>query len=329
MADDISASVITLHQPRPKKAKTGAERARAYRERKKVATVPEGPACDATPADRKAVEESTTRTGKEVETVSITPTNHTSTVTPIPHPTVTPFTLTPSRGSAAPIILMAAALGLAGVGVTQNAWYARSLGATETAGMLFLILGTASDMAALVMPSVAARAWQARQPGVALAGWMVWLATFVFANMAGIGFASTNIADVTMVRASRETPAVTAAQTALSDAMATRDRECKGGVGKYCREREQAVVDRRQALDAAMQAMAQTADPQAVAAVKLVSWVTAGAISPSENDFSMLRLMLLCLLPQLAGVLLMVGVRSRPRPPFTTGRRDLRSGSAL
>ena len=110
LADDISASVITLHQPRPKKAKTGAERARAYRERKKVAAVPEGPACDATPADRKAVEESTTRTGKEVETVSITPTTHTSTVTPIPHPTVTPFTLTPSRGSAAPIILMAAAL---------------------------------------------------------------------------------------------------------------------------------------------------------------------------------------------------------------------------
>jgi hypothetical protein len=78
-----------------------------------------------------------------------------------------------------------------------------------------------------------------------------------------------------------------------------------------------------------MQAVAQTADPQAVAAVKLVSWVTAGAISPSENDFNMLRLMLLCLLPQLAGVLLMVGVRSRPRPPFTIGRRDLRSWVSL
>jgi hypothetical protein len=35
MADDISGSVVTLHQPRPRKAKTGAERARAYRERKK------------------------------------------------------------------------------------------------------------------------------------------------------------------------------------------------------------------------------------------------------------------------------------------------------
>jgi hypothetical protein len=308
MADDISASVITLHQPRPKKAKTSAERARAYRERKKAAAVPKGPACDATPADRNPVEESTNRTGKGVETVSVVPTTHTSTVTSLPHPTVS---VTPSRRSAAPIILLAAALGLAGVGVTQNAWYARSLGATETAGTLFLILGTASDVVALVMPLVAARAWQARQRATALAGWMVWFATSVFAITACIGFASTNISDVTMVRASRTTPAVTSAQGALADAMTARDRECKGGVGRYCREREAAVVDRRQALDLVMQGVEHTADPQTMAAVKLVSWVTAGAISPSENDFSMLRLALLCLLPQLAGVLLMVGRGSK------------------
>jgi hypothetical protein len=35
MTDDTSASVITLHQPRPKKAKTGAEGAKLYRQRKK------------------------------------------------------------------------------------------------------------------------------------------------------------------------------------------------------------------------------------------------------------------------------------------------------
>jgi hypothetical protein len=216
-----------------------------------------------------------------------------------------------SRRSAASIILMGAALGLAAVGICMNAWYARSLGASEVAGVLFTAVGVASDMVALVMPSVAARAWQTRQRATALAGRMVWLATFVFATMAGIGFASTNIADVTMARAARFTPAVTAAETALNDAMTARDRECKGGVGRYCREREQAVVDRRQALDAAMQAVAQTADPQTEEAVKLVSWLTAGAISPSENDFGMLRLALLCLLPQLAGILLMVGRGSK------------------
>ena len=82
---------------------------------------------------------------------------------------------------------MAAALGLAAVGVTQNAWYARSLGATETAGTLFVGIGVASDMVALVMPSCAARSWQARQRTTALVGWLVWLATFVFAITAGIG----------------------------------------------------------------------------------------------------------------------------------------------
>jgi len=93
--------------------------------------------------------------------------------------------------------------------------------------------------------------------------------------------------------------------------MRSRDAECKGGVGRYCREREASVVDRRQALDAAMRQVEQTADPQTTAATKLVSWVTAGAISPNENDFGMLRLALLCLLPQLAGVLLMVGRGSK------------------
>jgi hypothetical protein len=86
--------------------------------------------------------------------------------------------------------------------------------------------------------------------------------TFVFAVTAGVGFASTNIADVTLARASRAMPAVQMAQAALSDAMAARDRECGGGVGKFCREREAAVNERRQALDAAMQSVGQTADPQ-------------------------------------------------------------------
>jgi hypothetical protein len=59
---------------------------------------------------------------------------------------------------------------------------------------------------------------------------------------AGLGFASSNISDVTLARASRVTPAVTSAQAALEDAMAARDRECKGGLGKFCREREAAVA---------------------------------------------------------------------------------------
>jgi hypothetical protein len=134
--------------------------------------------------------------------------------------------------------------------------------------------------------------------------------TFVFAVTAGVGFASTNISDVTLARASRVTPAVTNAQAALADAMAARDRECKGGVGKFCREREAAVAERRQILDTAMATVGQTADPQTDAAIRLVAWLSDGALRPSKNDFAMLRLVLLALLPQIGGILLMVARRT-------------------
>jgi hypothetical protein len=130
--------------------------------------------------------------------------------------------------------------------------------------------------------------------------------TFAFAVTAGVGFASVNITDVTTARASRITPAVQATQVALTDAMAARDRECKGGVGKFCREREAAVNERRQALDSAMRSVERTADPQTEAAIRIVAWVTHGAVRPSNDDFAMLRLVLLALLPQIGGILLMV-----------------------
>jgi hypothetical protein len=131
--------------------------------------------------------------------------------------------------------------------------------------------------------------------------------TFVFAVIAGIGFASTNISDMTMARASRVTPAVATAQAALADATAARDRECRGGVGKFCREREAAVNERRVALDTAMRSVEQTADPQTQAAIRIVAWLSRGALQPSGDDFAMLRLVLLALLPQVGGILLMIG----------------------
>src|SRR5262249_9627449 len=159
-------------------------------------------------------------------------------------------------------------------------------------------------------PSCAAGLWQARHRATALVGWGVWAMTFIFAITAGIGFASVNISDVSLARASRVTPAVAMAQAALTDAMAARDRECKGGVGNSCREREAAVAERRQAVDVAMHAVEQTADPQTEAAIRVVAWVSRGTLQPTSNDFAMLRLVLLALLPQIGGILLMVA-RSR------------------
>jgi hypothetical protein len=293
--DETIASIIRLHQP--KKAK--AQRPRAARKPTKRRAKAKVSADHDSVADEPLIPEAFS---------SETPT--TITEPPAPPATVASPVVAPDRGARSRSIsatLFVAALALAGVGVAMNGWFARSLGSTDIAGWLFLAVGVAADLVALVMPSCAARLWQMRHRATSLAGWGVWAMTFVFAVMAGVGFASINIADATLVRASRLTPAVAAAQAGLSDAMSARDRECKGGVGKFCREREAAVNERRQALDLATQAVVQTADPQTESAVRLVAWVTHGALQPTGNDFAMLRLVLMALLPQIGGILLMVG----------------------
>jgi hypothetical protein len=314
MADETLASIIALHQP--KRAGIGAPRVRPSRPRKRrkaktaAASIAEP---DAEPS---------------LSSDSLIPENFLSEVSAFDDaqvavtPQVTPSSpasssaVTRSRPSVASALLVAAAFALAAVGITTNGWFARSLGSSDLAGWLFLAIGVAADLVALVMPSCAASLWHNRQRATSLAGWTVWAMTFVFAVTAGIGFASLNITDVTAARAARVTPAVTAAQSALRDAMSARDRECVNGVGRFCREREAAVAERRQILDVAMASVGQSADPQTDAAVKVVAWVSHGTLRPSGDDFAMLRLVLLALLPQIGGILLMVS-RSAMRPGST------------
>ena len=310
MSDEATASVIPLPLSAPKKARKRAERAKAHRPRKKKL-----PATDVAPPSSEELIPS--------EFLSADATNAADAAPPVPAtisravadetaemppraPTVAAGAARPAR-SIASYVLAAAALGLAGVGIVINGWFARSLGSTEAAAWLFLAIGVATDLVALAAPSCGAHLWGARRRPTALVAWAVWLMTFIFAVTAGIGFASENIADVTLARASRPTPAVTVAQAALADAMAARDRECKGGVGKFCREREAAVAERQQAVDTAMHSVEKTADPQTDAAIRLVAWLSRGWLQPSGNDFAMLRLVLLALLPQIGGILLMVG----------------------
>jgi hypothetical protein len=293
MAEETTASVIPLHQA-PPKAKRGSGRAKVARPRKrqKPKTVEPPIPAEFLSADSVIAEPSVAQQNATAATLRL--------AEPVKR----------SRRQLAPLLLSTAALGLAAVGIIINGWFARSLGSSDVAGWLFLAVGVAADIVALVMPSCAAGLWQAGQRATALAGWGLWLMTFSFVVMAGIGFASVNIADVTQARAARVTTAVQTAQSALSDAMASRDRECKGGVGKFCREREATVADRRQVLDVAMRSVEQTADPQTEAAIRIVAWVSRGALHPTGDDFAMLRLVLLALLPQIGGILLMIG-RSR------------------
>ncbi|MGB6637574.1 MAG: hypothetical protein WBF12_18105 [Bradyrhizobium sp.] len=318
MADDTIASVIPLHQlPLKKRDKKGVERARTYRQRKRTAKA-------AASNEDESPSSSSLISSEFLIPPEFFPANDVVAgppVTPLPPKTPRPNdAVMASRSHLAPILLSIAALALAVVGITINGWFARSLGASDVAGWLFLAVGVAADLVALVMPSCAAGLWGAGQRATALVGWAVWIVTFIFAVTAGIGFASTNISDVTTARASRVTPAVTNAQAALADAMTARDRECKGGVGKFCREREATVVERRQILDSAMASVGQTADPQSDAAIKLVTWASRGTLRPTPDDFAMLRLVLLALLPQIGGILIMVGRHSALRRPLFAHR---------
>jgi uncharacterized low-complexity protein len=288
MATSISAFKIPAGQPPAKRPKSDAERAKAYRARKKAEASAPPSAEYLIPLDAPSPAE-------------IEPTPKSVNLADLPVPPVTS-----SRPPIASMVLVAAAIGLAGVGVTINAWFARSLGSTDAAGWLFLAVGVASDLAALVLPAVCARAWAAKQRGAALAGWAVWAVAFAFAITASVGFTSLNVTAVTQARAEIVTPAVTVAKLALGDAIASRNRECATGTGKVCRIREDAVVDRQGALDQAMRDVAGRTDPQAEAAVRLAAWASMGAIRPTGDDFGILRLMLLAFLPQAGGLLVMV-----------------------
>jgi hypothetical protein len=313
VAEDISASVIPLHQvpveskPNAATAKPRAKRAKTSRKRK----APKPKAAPRLAAHPDDAEQPSSESLIPAEYVWPDWVDTAPSATPLP-PLIEQAAepATRSRRSVVAILLTVAAIALGAAGVLMNGWFARSLGSSDAASWLFLAVGMAADLVALTMPSCAAALWRGGHRPTALVGWTVWLMTFAFAVTAGIGFASTNITDVTLARASRVTPAVLTAQSSLNDAMAARDRECKGGVGRFCREREAAVAERRQILDVAMTSVGQTADPQTDAAIKIVSWVSRGVMRPAPEDFVMLRLALLALLPQIGGILLLVGRRA-------------------
>jgi hypothetical protein len=324
MAEDTAASVISFYQvPPDAKTRTGAGRAKANNKAKRQRK-PRKPKAAAPPEEAISTEEAETSPSESLIPAEYLADWAVTEPSDTQVPAVTSEVaergtlsqpqepLAPLRRQLVPMLLSAAALALAAAGIMMNGWFARSLGSSDIASWLFLAVGAAADLVALAMPSCAAGLWRGGHRATALVGWAVWLMTFVFAVTSGIGFASTNIADMTLARASRVTPAVMTAQSALADAMAARDRECRGGVGKFCREREAAVAERRQILDSAMTSVGQTADPQTDAAMKIVTWVSHGMLRPTAEDFVMLRLVLLALLPQIGGILLMVGRLGRP-----------------
>jgi hypothetical protein len=139
-ADQTIASSIPLRQP--KKAKTDAERARAYRKRKRKEKDAVPPNYESPSSELLIPEGFSSADSRFVEP-------------PAPSPTLSDVTrdeVAPSR-TISSILLRAAALALAGVGIAMYGWFARSLGSSDAAGWLFFATGVAADLVALVVPS--------------------------------------------------------------------------------------------------------------------------------------------------------------------------------
>jgi hypothetical protein len=205
--------------------------------------------------------------------------------------------------SVSSVLLSGCAISMFGVGVTINAWFARSLGSTELAQWLFLAVGVVSDCAAFVLPRQAGWLWRTDRKMASLVAWGLWSVTFGFALIASVGFASLNIADVTSARASRSSPGIELAQHKLEVATAQAATECKK-VGPLCRARQEEERQALAELGGARKAVQAGADPQVTKAAQLVAWLTPW--KPSAEDVALGRLALLTLLPQLGGLMWLV-----------------------
>src|ERR1700754_1463673 len=152
MAEETTASVIPLHQA-PPKAKRNSGRAKADRPRKRQKAKPVASADAGSPASEPLIPPEFLPVDSAITEPPVTRQHATEATLPLAEP------VKPWRRQVAPVLLSIAALGLAAVGITINGWFARSLGSSDVAGWLFLAVGVAADVVALVMPSGAAGLW--------------------------------------------------------------------------------------------------------------------------------------------------------------------------
>jgi hypothetical protein len=198
--------------------------------------------------------------------------------------------------------LTVVALAMFGSAICANAEYAWTLGASPISSAVFCAIGVATDCLVFLLPLAASRS----PLPIALVGWTLWVLALAFAVCGAVGFAALNITDTVAQRSERSSPAIELAKMKLAAASAAVAAECRR-VGPLCRARQgderQAIAD----LGGALAAQAAVADPQVSQAVKLVAWLT--SLRPAEGDLAMVRLGLIVLIPQLAGLVLLVARR--------------------
>src|SRR5215471_6468778 len=130
MPEETTASVIPLHQLPPKrKPKTGAERAKVSRQRKRQKEKAVTSAEDGSPSSESLIPPAFLSADPAIAEPPVT---QRATETTLRSAEPVAF----SRRQVAPVLLSIAGLALAAVGVTINGWFARSLGSSDVAGWL-------------------------------------------------------------------------------------------------------------------------------------------------------------------------------------------------
>jgi hypothetical protein len=203
------------------------------------------------------------------------------------------------------LVILAYSLGITGLGI--NGWFAYTRGVTEIDKLLMCSLGFFAEAIMFFLPSQIAS--YRYHYGRFIIGCVVYVFVFAFALTNSLGFASLNLHDTATARAERITPAVSDAQRRLDTLSASRASECLKR-GDKCRQLEK---DEQTALEDLTQARREgsaKSDPQVLSASKLITWLSLGRYNPTAEDFAMLRLLLLTLLPQLGGIVLMLSSRN-------------------
>lgn len=235
-----------------------------------------------------------------------------------------PMASTPGHGWTAGV-LVATAAGIGALAIAVNAQAGFALGSTPMARTTFSGMAVAADALAFVLPAAAAALWSRRRPVMAAMAWATWTAVAVLAVLATIGFVERHIGDTAAGReaviasataaSDRHRTTIEAAQIAAKAAMQQREAECRRR-GPLCRDRE---ADERAALAALRSALAAplpapaaigVADPQVTGAQRLAAWA---GFSVTTADIVNLRLSLLVLVPNIAGLVLAFGLALRHR----------------
>jgi hypothetical protein len=227
------------------------------------------------------------------------------------------------------LLLVTFAVAVLGVGINaQTGW---RFGTTLVSAATFAGLSIAADVLAITLPTVAVALWLRSRWALASAAWATWALSLALAVLASIGFVNRHVGDAAAARqavlgtaaarTAQHDAAIATAQQAVAAAAESRQAECTIR-GPRCRALEQEEQARLSELSAALALplpaapRVAEADPQLAGALRLASWA---GLRATADDLSNVRLALMALLPNLAGLVLCFGVALRRSPSAPVG----------